>query len=132
MQFILTGFTQDTGFRVFAFEGVAADRTRTAYTIRADLALTRKHGIRIQELPLLCRGLLERSPEGEQKCPMIFTEEEMGLYERTCADARHAAILKKKVARRFTPATGETGNGWRGSRDSKTAPMVTEQLLGTT
>ena len=29
MQFILTGFTQDHEFRVFAFEGIAADRVRT-------------------------------------------------------------------------------------------------------
>jgi len=130
VQFILTGFSQDTGFRVFAFDGVAADRTRTAYTIRADLALTRKHGIRVQELPLLCRGLLERGNEGEQKCTMIFTEEEMGLYERTRVQARDAAIQKKKAPRRFTPSSSEAGNGWRGARDSKTAPMPTEQLLG--
>jgi hypothetical protein len=130
VQFILTGFTQDTGFRVFAFDGVAADRTRTAYTIRADLALSRKHGIRMQELPLLCRGLLERSNEGEQKYAMTFTEEEMGLYERTCVEARDAAMQKKKAARRFTPSNTEVGNGWRGTRDSKTAPMPAEQLLG--
>ena len=79
MQFSLIGFRQDTGFRVFTFEGTAADRTRTAYTVRADLALTRKHGIRVQELPLLCRGVLERAGEGEQKSAAIFTEEEMRL-----------------------------------------------------
>lgn len=79
MQFSLIGFSQDTGFRVFAFQGTAADRTRTEYTVRADLALTRKYGIRVQELPLLCRGLLERAGEGEQKCTATFTEEEMRL-----------------------------------------------------
>ena len=130
MQFILTGFTQDIGFRVFAFEGVAADRSRTAYTIRADLALSRKHGIRVQELPLLCRGLLERNAEGEQQHSMTFTEEEMGVHERICVEARDAATQKKKLARRFTPPNVEVGNGWRGARDSRTAPLPAEQLTG--
>ena len=60
MQFVLTGFTQDLGFRVFAFEGIGADRIRTKFTVKAELALIRNYGIRIQELPLLCRGLLDR------------------------------------------------------------------------
>ena len=41
MQFVLTGFTQDLGCRVFAFEGIAVDRMRTPFTVRADLALIR-------------------------------------------------------------------------------------------
>ena len=60
MQYILTGFTHDMGFRVFAFEGVGEDRVRTEYRVKADLALIRRYGIRVQELPLLCRAVLER------------------------------------------------------------------------
>lgn len=115
MQFTLTGFKQDTGFRVFAFEGTAADRTRTEYTVRADLALTRKYGIQMQELPLLCRGLLERCPEGDVQHAITFTEEEMCMHAQTCREARNAALLKRKSARR--PATtNQTGSGWRGSQ----------------
>jgi len=65
MQFLLTGFREDLGFRVFAFQGVAADNTRSAFWVRADIALIRRYGIRVQELPLLCRGLLEIRIEGE-------------------------------------------------------------------
>ena len=104
MQFSLIGFRQDTGFRVFTFEGTAADHTRTAYTVRADLALTRKHGIRVQELPLLCRGLLERAGEGEQKYTATFTEEEMRLH----AAVRNLAVLKKKSSHK--PLTHQAGN----------------------
>jgi len=100
MQFSLLGFSQDTGFRVFAFEGTAADKTRTAFTVRADLALTRKHGIRVQELPLLCRGLLERAGEGEQLSATTFTEEEMRLYTHNCTEARDAAMRRRKSLRR--------------------------------
>lgn len=112
MQFILTGFTQDTGFRVFAFESTAGDHTRTEYTVRADLALTRRYGIPIQELPLLCRGLLERRGEGEQPCAMTFTEDEMRLHADTCAEARRAALLKRKAPRRPTPSR-QNPVGWR-------------------
>ncbi len=115
MQFTLSGFKQDTGFRVFAFEGMAADRTRTEYSVRADLALTRKYGIQMQELPLLCRGLLERCPEGNVQRAITFTEEEMRLHAQACKEARNAALLKKKAARRPV-VTNQTGSGWRGSQ----------------
>ncbi len=111
MQFALTGFKQDTGFRVFAFECTAADRTRTEYTVRADLALTRKYGIQMQDLPLLCRGLLERHEGGLQHA-ITFTEEEMCLHAQTCREARNTALLKRKSAR-LPATTSQTGAGWR-------------------
>jgi len=51
MQFVLKGFSEDMGFRIFAFDGIAADRTHVKYTVKDDLALTRNYGIRLQELP---------------------------------------------------------------------------------
>ena len=72
MQFTLTGFSQVKEFRVFTFEGVAADRSRSAFTVRTDLALARQYAIRIQELPLLCRAVLERH-EGDQIHALTFT-----------------------------------------------------------
>jgi hypothetical protein len=120
--FSLIGFTQDSGFRVFAFEGVAADRSRTAFTIRADLALTRKYGIPVQDLPLLCRGILERTTEGEQPAPEFFTEDDMRLHARTCAAARSAAIEKRKIPRKHP--TGQSGGGWRVPHDNTTKPSL--------
>jgi len=112
MQFIMTGFTQELGFRVFAFERMAEDRTRTRWTVRADLALTRRYGIRLQELPLMCRGLLERGDEAEEPRAIIFSEELM----RTCADERAAAkegaAHKRKTPRR--PVSENSGAAWRG------------------
>ena len=104
MQFVLTGFTQDVGFRVFTFEGIAADRVRTAFTVRADLALIRRHGIRIQELPLLCRSLLERCEGESETRGLTFTEEDMALHAKVRADdVRHRASLKKSPPRRPSP-----------------------------
>ena len=111
MQFSLIGFKQDAGFRVFTFEGTGEDRSRNEYSVRADLALTRKYGIRVQELPLLCRELLERGGEGEHISPVTFTEEEMCRHARTCTAARDAAAQKRKSARR--PPTSQVGSGWR-------------------
>ncbi len=124
MQFILVGFKQDIGFRVFTFESVAADKVRTEYKIRADLSLAQKHGIRIQELPLLCRALLERGGEEEKNRPTLFTEDEMRLHARHCAEVHDAAMQKKKAARRPMPPSGESPNGWqRSSHESKTAAV---------
>jgi hypothetical protein len=111
MQFILTGFTQDAGFRVFAFEGIAADRSRTEFTVRTDLSLVRRYGIQMQDLPLLCRTVLEeRSGTGEQQT-YTFGEDRMRLHASNRAAALSAA-QEKKLKRRLPPA-GQYGSGWR-------------------
>jgi len=107
MQFILTGFTQDREFRVFAFEGIAPDRVRTQFTVRADLVLSRHYGIRLQELPLMCRAVLEGREEGGQENAMTFGEEAMRLHETNCIAARALAAQKKKTFRR--PVTEAVG-----------------------
>ena len=111
MQFILTGFTQDMGFRVFAFEGVKVDRTRAPYTVRADLGLIRKYGIQVQELPLLCRALLDKGGECEEKRALIFSEDDMQLRAKDCAIAREKAAMRRPPRR---PAAANVGAGWRG------------------
>jgi hypothetical protein len=111
MQYILTGFTQDMGFRVFAFERIGEDRLRTTFTVRADLGLIRRYGIRLQDLPLMCRALLDRSSDGDQKRTLIFTEDEMCLYEKNSLAAREAAAQKKRPPRR--PPSENIGAAWR-------------------
>lgn len=112
MQFILTGFTQDMGFRVFAFERMGDDRMRTKFSVRADLGLIRKYGIRVQELPLMCRGILERGNEGEEQRTLTFTEDDMCVHAKDCAAAREAAARKRKPPRR--PPNGNFGAAGRG------------------
>ena len=110
-QFILRGFSHVVGLRVFAFDGIAADRTRALFTVSADLALSRKYGIRLQELPLLCRAVLERCHESGERRAFAYTEEEMGLYANGVA-AREEAAKQRKAPRR--PATDHVGAAWRG------------------
>ena len=95
VQFVLTGFTQDMGFRVFSFDCVGDDRVRTRCTVRADLALIRRYGIQIQELPLLCRTLLDRSGKAGES--VTFTEEEMRVCANDRAVARGLAASRSKA-----------------------------------
>ena len=59
MQFILTGFTQDREFRVFALKGSPRTVSERRLPSERTLALSRTYGIRLQELPLMCRAILE-------------------------------------------------------------------------
>jgi hypothetical protein len=114
MQFTLTGFTQDTGCRVFAYEGIGEDRVRMRFTVRADLAMSRKYGIRLQELPLMCLGILERSvvaaeTGAAQKAAdrkLTYSEAAMMQYSDDCVAARGAAALKRTSMRRTPKPAG--------------------------
>lgn len=107
MQFLLTGFSDDVGVRVYAFQGIARDKTKSAFSVRADIALIRKYGIRVQELPLLCRGILELRNEGEPSRTVVFTEEDMRQHSVTAAAEREAAQRKKPRREPSAPREGD-------------------------
>jgi hypothetical protein len=109
MRFVLTGFSHNTGSRVFAFEGIAADFTRITFSVSADVELSRRHGIRVQELPLICLRILEQHDTGEQERNLTFAEEDMRAYRDKCAAERDAAIRRKKSPRRFAGVRGPNG-----------------------
>jgi hypothetical protein len=111
IQFMLTGFKQDIGFRVFNFEASPAGAPKIHFTVRADLALARRYGIQMQALPLLCWELLERS-DNESERSFTYSEEDMCRYARTCKEERAAIALKKQSARK-TLTTSQPGVGWR-------------------
>jgi hypothetical protein len=104
MTFILLGFSQDTKFRIFVFEGIGSDRTRTAFAVRADVAMTRSYGISLQDLPLLCRGVLERRDDGDEKRAFTYTEADMRLLADDRTAARVAAAQKKQRQPHTSPA----------------------------
>jgi hypothetical protein len=112
VQYILTGFSHEMGYRVFVFESIDG-RVRTAYRVKADLALARKHGVPVQELPLLCRALLETRAEGESQRAYTYGEADMCKYEDLRA-ARAAELQnRKRPLTRRTPAH-KLGQTWRG------------------
>src|SRR5689334_13210303 len=80
--------------------------------VRADLALTHRYGIRVQELPLLCRGILERRKEDEAQQTFTYTGVDMRLNVETSA-SRAADAEKRRAPRK--PPSQNVGATWRGS-----------------
>ena len=111
MQFVLTGFSHNAGLRVFGFEGVAADQTRTKFSVSADIALSRRHGIRVQELPLLCLRFLEQHDTGNEKRDLTLAKEDMCVYANNCAAQRESA--QRKRSPRHPPGNVSTRTEWR-------------------
>jgi len=111
-QFLLTGFTQAAGIRIYTFEG-RVDTKRTDYTVQVDLGLIRGYGIQIQDLPLLCRELLQQRDQPDEMSAVVFTEQGMRSHADRIASAREEAALRKKQPRHLPPPEAETDNGWR-------------------
>ena len=99
MQFMLKGFTQHSAFRVFEFDCIEPSLPRTQFTVRADLDLVRRYGIRVQELPLLCRSVLETRNASDMARAFTFTEEKMIAYAKDAAAKQLAAQKKKPSAK---------------------------------
>ena len=109
-QFVLKGFSQELGSRVFEFEGVEADRSRSVFTVTADLAASRRYGIQLQDLPLLCRAVLERDHADTEQRAFCYTEADMRVHANQ-ATARAEAAKQRKPARPFAQRT--QGADWR-------------------
>lgn len=112
MQYTLTGFTHDMGSRVFAFESIGLDRIRRRFRVTADLTLVRSHGIPVQELPLLCRGILQMRDEDDPQRAFAYTEADMCKYEDLCNARRAAAQQKKAVRRPPKPPVENQNSSW--------------------
>jgi hypothetical protein len=111
MEFVFTGFRQESDIRRYTFHIIAADRTRTKVTVGADLSLVRKHRIPLQELPLLCRRLLENHTGGSKVGALMFTEKDMLGYVSQRVAAEQVAELKRRAHR--TPVSSRAGQAWR-------------------
>lgn len=95
VEFILMGFDQQAEIRRYAFQRIAAEEPMEI-TVDVDMALLPAYGIRIQELPLLCRELLEqRFEEGHRA--LTLTEAEMRAHaEKRAAAEREAAERRRR------------------------------------
>jgi hypothetical protein len=111
LEFILTGFHQDANMRHYAFQGISSDRSRSEYVVGADLQLIRKYQIAVQELPLLCRRLLEEHMTNDPQANVCFTEEDMQTFAKNRAEAKAEAAHRKKLPRR--PPANNSGRAWR-------------------
>ena len=76
-----------------------------------DLALIPGYGIRIQDLPLLCRELLQQRIEPDEISSVTFTEHDMRSFAERRATQREETEHRKKPPRR--PANANPGATWR-------------------
>ena len=94
-EFFLTGFKQAAGIRTYAFY-CKVDARRMDYTVEVDLALLPGYGISIQDLPLLCRELLQQRGQPDEISAVVFTRQRMSSHAEELATARLQAQQKRK------------------------------------
>jgi hypothetical protein len=75
------------------------------------LALIPNYGIRIQDLPLLCRELLQKRVESSEISALTFTEHEMRAHAEKFAAEREESAGRKNACR--PPVNANPGSGWR-------------------
>lgn len=109
MKFILSGFKEGDGLRRFAFECTGAVKgSRTVVFVGADVSLARKHGIRLQELPLICLRLLETLDDERVAGPITLTEDRMIAIQAEALDA-----AEKRSHRTHRRPSAVVGQAWR-------------------
>jgi hypothetical protein len=91
------------------------------FTVSADLALTRRYDIRLQELPLLCREVLDRREESDENRTFTYTEEDMRIYATDRAAARDAVAQKRKAPPRSSPETPALASSFRSGSEAGSA-----------
>ena len=106
MEFVLTGFRHAGNVREYTFEGVTDSRTRTKFQVDADLTMARRYGITPQELPLLCRRLLEAMDDDERPALLTFSEQDMSTLATDRKATAAAAALRKRPWHARKPAEG--------------------------
>lgn len=111
MQYVLTGFRQTLAVRHYAFQAIGADRTRSEVIVDADMDLVRKYSIPVQELPLLCRRLLEGTNDESSRQGLVFSERDMMRYAEDRASAEQEAAAKRRKHR--VPLAAKAGQAWR-------------------
>ena len=108
IEFVLAGFRQDNNIRKYLFQGVGVDRKGTEFTVGADLVLVRKYRIPLQELPLLCRHVLEGYGSGQTRALMFSETDMIGYATRRAAELDAAEVIRR--AHRSPPPSLR---GWR-------------------
>jgi hypothetical protein len=98
MKFVLTGFSQDETVRRYSFQGIAPGGKRTDLNVGVDLALVHKHGIPLQEIPLLCTQFLATLGGVDQNRKFELSEGDMRARSEQRAMERMESQSKNKPA----------------------------------
>lgn len=98
------GFSHHNGTRRFLFErtGAGTGAVREKFTVDADIVMARRYGISVQELPLLCRRVLDIA-DGTLTRMFVFGEAEMCMHAGLVADEKEARAMRKWPSLRQAP-----------------------------
>jgi hypothetical protein len=77
MEYLLEYYRHTAGIRVFTFDGVSPDHSRSRFTVSVDTALLGRYPISLQELPLLCRRFLQDRVIAGGSRSLTFAEADM-------------------------------------------------------
>jgi hypothetical protein len=109
MEYLLEHYRQNAALRVFVFDGVSPDRSRSRFTVSVNTALLGRYTISLQELPLLCRRFLEERAIAGGSHTLTFGETDMAHLAAERADALEVARQRKfsrRAGRGLSPADG--------------------------
>ena len=98
MKFVLTGFCQDENVRRYSFQGIATGGRRTEWNVGVDLSMLQRHGIPLQEAPLLCSVLLASQSAYADGQSLMITESDMSARAEQRASERMESQNKRKPA----------------------------------
>jgi hypothetical protein len=105
MTFSFVRFNQAGNTRMYAFDGVEDKGRPTRFTVEVNMDLVRTYSISLQELPLVCRRLLDTVSQAQTlTLAETLTEERMRTLHRAAQDVVRAR--ESKYARPF--ASGGT------------------------
>lgn len=96
MDYVLMDFQQRANVRHYSFRGTTEDNQRFDFVVNVDLDIVLKHRIPIQEIPLLCRRLLEQEPVSAQSRKLTFSEEHMQAHVKRCEEEKRQAVMRRK------------------------------------
>jgi hypothetical protein len=98
MKFVLTGFCQNENIRRYSFQGIATGGSRTDWNVGVDLTMLQRHGIPLQEAPLLCSVLLAAQSAQDEGRSLMITESDIRARAEQRASERMESQNKRKPA----------------------------------
>lgn len=113
MKFSLLTYEQTNGTRNYTFEGTSRANLRYRVRVTAELSLLLKHGIPLQEMPLLCLRALDALKLEDAPPPPVlsFTETDMLLLKAARQAAQELAASKRKFPRKPAAGRADAVNG---------------------
>jgi hypothetical protein len=96
MKFVLTGFCQNENIRRYSFQGIATGGRRTDWNVGVDLTMLQRHGIPLQEAPLLCSEVLASQAGHDQAQSLMISDSHMRARAEQRASERMEQQSKRK------------------------------------